>query len=430
MWENIPNRMPASQPHCNVTGRVSGTLGPRGESVKPNIAIIANVMAPYRLHAHLRIARELHEVTLWSVLTHDKGSQDWAVELLDEIRPVHFGRGESVSSQDSLSGAPREWARGGRIIDWLEKNDIRAVVLNGYNDPGRLRILRWCHSTNLPVMLWTDSNVHSDQVSGAKAALKKLIVGQVMDMCDAYLPCGTLGAKYFQRYGADPARMFFFPVEPDYDLIASLPRDRIEAVRQRFGLDPARKRIITCGRLVHVKRVDLSIDAFAQVAAERPEWDLVIAGGGPLHAELEARVPPALRSRILFTGFMADQADVSALYRLSDLLLIPSDYEPWALVVNEGAAAGLAIISSEVVGAAGELVREGVNGAIFPKGDLVQLVQKLHSATAPERINALRAGSAPVLAEWRERGDPIAGLRNALRAVGVLPQQMAASAAS
>jgi glycosyltransferase involved in cell wall biosynthesis len=174
------------------------------------------------------------------------------------------------------------------------------------------------------------------------------------------------------------------------------------------------------GRLVPEKRVDLAIDAFACVAAQRPEWDLVIAGDGVLRAELEARVPAPLRPRVTWTGFLADPADVSAVYRLCDVLVLPSDYEPWALVVNEAAAAGLAVVSSSVVGAAHELVREGVNGALFPPGQVGAAAAALLSVTDPSRVDALRAGSARVLEAWRKQGDPVEGLRAALRHCGVL----------
>ena len=113
-------------------------------------------------------------------------------------------------------------------------------------------------------------------------------------------------------------------------------------------------------------------------------------------------------------GFIDDQDAVSAVYRNCDVLALPSDYEPWALVINEAAAAGLAIVASDAVGAAAELVRDGVNGGIFPSGSLQALTERLMFVTEPERIETLKAGSAAVLAEWRKVADPVEGLRQAL----------------
>jgi glycosyltransferase involved in cell wall biosynthesis len=173
--------------------------------------------------------------------------------------------------------------------------------------------------------------------------------------------------------------------------------------------------------MVPEKRPDLLIDAFGAVAGERPDWDLVMVGGGPLRESLELRIPPDLRRRFVWTGPLDDQPAVSALYRSADVLVLPSDYEPWALVVNEATAAGLAIVASHVVGAAAELVRDGVNGRIFPAGDLAALTDALRDVTAPGRVDAMRAESAEALADWRRRGDPVEGLRAALTYCKILP---------
>jgi glycosyltransferase involved in cell wall biosynthesis len=173
---------------------------------------------------------------------------------------------------------------------------------------------------------------------------------------------------------------------------------------------------------VPVKRVDLAIEAFSAMAAARPEWDLVVIGDGPLGASLNARVPALIRERVVWTGFIGCQRRVSAIYRCSDVLVVPSDFEPWGVVLNEAAAAGLAIVATEVVGAAAELVQPGVNGERVPPGDAEALGRALLRVTDPAHLEDYRNGSARVLAEWRERGDPVNGLRAALLGAGVLRQ--------
>jgi len=147
----------------------------------------------------------------------------------------------------------------------------------------------------------------------------------------------------------------------------------------------------------------------------RRDWDLVIAGDGELKGELQALVPREMEGRVKWLGFLSDQGDVSAVYRNSDVLCLASEHEPWALVVNEAVAAGLAVVASDVVGAAAELVREGVNGKTFVSKDLDGLIGALRWVTDGENIDGCRASSAGVLADWRKRGDPILGLKTALQ---------------
>ncbi len=386
---------------------------------RPAVALINNSQTPYRLHFHLRLARELRGVTIHSVFTHGESNAAWTLADPPEINPIRFGD-ESSKLQDSPRQALREWAKAGRIIQWMKQTDIRAAVVGGYNDPGRLRIIRWCYRNRVPCFLFADSNVHGDKATGVKKLVKGTLLRWVVSRLAGVLPCGRLGAEYFLRYGARADRIFYMPYEPDYRLIQEMPESQIAQVKQQFGLKDGRRRIVFSGRLVGVKRADLLVEAFCQIAAERPEWDLVMVGDGPDRDALRAKVPAALTDRVIWCGFVDDQAVVSATYRASQVLCLPSSYEPWAVVVNEAAAAGLAIVCSDVVGAAAELLVDGKNGRFFRSGDVKDLTAALSFVTSADRYEQLAAASAEVLADWRRRGDPVDGLRKALASVDVI----------
>src|SRR5437868_871620 len=240
-----------------------------------SLAIIVNALPPYRVHFHQRIAREMPEVKLWTVATHEGADQPWAYAPPAEINVVQFGPGESVTRQSDWKRAFHEWKKGGRIIDWLKKEKIEAVVVNGYNDAGRMRILKWCKRHGVPVMMFADSNIRGDGVHGFRALLKRRMMKRVLRLLDAILVCGSLGKEYFLKYGADERRFFFTPYEPDYDAIENLNEQSIRSVAGKFGLSEQRRRIVFTGRLVDVKRPDLILDAFATIADQRPLWDLV-----------------------------------------------------------------------------------------------------------------------------------------------------------
>jgi glycosyltransferase involved in cell wall biosynthesis len=384
------------------------------------LAIITNSCPPYRTHVHRRIVDEMPEIKLFSVFTHEVSSSAWAFEPASEIAPVMFGQNESTDTQGRLSQAAHEWRKGGRIIRWMRANRVRAAVVAGYNDLGRLRILRWCHRQRIPCLLHADSNILDDTRTGWRAWIKRRFLGKVLPWCDTVLVCGRLGKEYFLKYGVDPERIFFYPYEPDYNLIQNLSPQTVQDAKHRFGLSSERRSIVYSGRLISIKRVDLLIDAFSAIADQRPEWDLLIIGDGPLRQTLEQRLPAQLKNRCIWTGFIDDQSLVSALYRAADVLVLPSEREPWALVINEAAAAGLAIVASHVVGAAAELVRDNVNGKIFRSGDLQHLIQCLMDVTRADKIDAYKSASISLLQEWRDRCDPIQGLRRALQFTGVL----------
>jgi glycosyltransferase involved in cell wall biosynthesis len=337
-----------------------------------------------------------------------------------EINPVLFGKGHPVAEQSRPRWMLSDWHKAGRIITWLKANRARAVIIGGYNDLTRLRLLRWCRRAGVPCYVFADSNIHADTAKGLKRLVKNALVRWVVRQAAGIMPCGTAGQRFFERYGLRPECCFIVPYEPDYELIRTLPESDIARARADFGLDEGRKRLVACARLIPHKRIDLAIDAFSAIAPERSEWDLVIIGDGPERAALEVRVPVGLKSRITWCGFIGEQSRISAIYRASHILICPSDLEPWGVVINEAAAAGLAIVASSAVGAAAELVRDGVNGRMFPAGRLPALIDALRDATAPEVTSRYRAGSVEVLADWRHRADPIQGIRHAMVPHGLM----------
>ena len=379
---------------------------------KPILAIVGGGLVPYRIHFHRRITAEMGDFHLVHLNTHHPKAEPWGmlespgldIRLLDRRPEPARGLSDPVNQLMIYR----------RLSAQLRTLRPACVVFNGYNHLAHLLALRWCHRNGIPSILNSDSNIHGDARTGLARVIKDRLLGWVVRRVDAITVCGSLGKKYFERYGADPGRIFYSPYEPDYGLIQNIPQSEVEAVAARFKLDPARKRIVFCARLVEVKRPDLAIDAFAAVAHQRPDWDLLMVGDGVLRDYLRLRVPTDLRHRVLWVGFVPEQRVVSCLYRACHVMVLPSDYEPWALVVNEAVAAGLAMVTSDVVGAAHELVDQAVNGERFPRSDRAALRQSLLHATDPTLLNDLRQGSTRVLARWRADADPVTGLKRAM----------------
>ncbi|HWE03809.1 MAG TPA: glycosyltransferase family 4 protein [Tepidisphaeraceae bacterium] len=397
------------------------------DAEKIPIAMISNSMPPYRVHVHRRVVREMKELQVSTLRTHIEDERWLSISQrdADEIGMISFGQ-VSCWDQGRLKYWRREWSVGGKLIEWIGAHGVRAVVLVGYNDPGRLRLLLWCKRRGIPVFIWGDSNIADENTNlrghPFKATLKKLIVPRLLGLGAGAFSFGTAGKEYFGKYGVGADRIFFFPLEPDYQAIRALSPRIIAGARDRFGLAQDRRRFLFCGRMIPIKRPELLVEAFCAIAQRRPTWDLIMLGDGPMRAEIESRTPPLMRQRVIWTGHVPDQDIVRGVQRSCDVLVLPSDREPWALVINEALAGGLAIVSTTIAGAAVDLVRDGVNGYTFAPGDRPALESRLLDASEESQLAALRAMAAPTLADWIRKADPVAGLRKALAAVGVLPQ--------
>ena len=130
-----------------------------------------------------------------------------------------------------------------------------------------------------------------------------------------------------------------------------------------------------CGQLIARKGVDLLVDAFVRVAADLPGARLRLVGAGPLRAVLEDRVPPGLRDRVTFAGFLPLDG-LPAEFAAADAFVLPSRHDGWGVVVNQALAAGLPVIATEAVGAA-ELLSAPDTGAVIPAGSADALTAAL-----------------------------------------------------
>ena len=117
-----------------------------------------------------------------------------------------------------------------------------------------------------------------------------------------------------------------------------------------------------------------------------------------------------------FLGFK-NQSELPAYYDLCEVFVLPSVFEPWGLVVNEVMNAGRAVIVSDQVGCAPDLVRHGENGFIFQAGNLADLAQALTKVLENQEICRLMGqNSRKIIGEWSLEAD-VRGLKSALMSV-------------
>lgn len=113
-------------------------------------------------------------------------------------------------------------------------------------------------------------------------------------------------------------------------------------------LRPGMRNLVYLGRLEERNGPDLAIDAFARIAALRPDVRLLMAGDGPMRQALEERVPEALRDRVEFVGAVYDQRP--ELLASASLFLLPARAVGFSIMVLEAFAAGLPVVALPALG--------------------------------------------------------------------------------
>lgn len=142
-------------------------------------------------------------------------------------------------------------------------------------------------------------------------------------------------------------------------------------------------RIISVGRLYPQKNQEMMIRAFAKVADEFPDWQLVIYGEGPLRAELEFLVSSfKLHDRVLLPG---RTENVIEELRKSKIFCMSSDYEGLSNAMIEAICVGLPVVTTKVSGTE-ELIRDGDNGFVVAIGDVEDMTKVLFSLITQEEL--------------------------------------------
>ena len=196
---------------------------------------------------------------------------------------------------------------------------------------------------------------------------------------DAIITDGGQISRFVAANGADPAKVFTAEFSVDNDWFAR-DVDAAACDAQRVSLDAAdRPLILAVSRLVPEKGLDVLIAAASQL------WDLapvvVVAGTGPLRAELEAQAHVLNVDLRLLGGLPPERMPL--LYATADVFAMPSVTtpqvrEPWGLGVNEAHCQRLPVVASDAVGAAaGRLVVNNETGLVVPERDSEALAAAL-----------------------------------------------------
>ncbi len=152
------------------------------------------------------------------------------------------------------------------------------------------------------------------------------------------------------------------------------------------------------------KRKGLDILLAATVAMPRElqaRLALRVAGLKELPPELEGIIGLASSSDVTCLGFL-EPDDVRKELRSADILVVPSRYDGWAVVVEEAMAEGTPVIASDEVGAAADLVVDGYSGFTFPSEDSEALAAALTAVMCGHVSDrSLGAGALAIVAQHR-----------------------------
>lgn len=239
------------------------------------------------------------------------------------------------------------------------------------------------------------------QREGIGKHIRKFLIGKVLlnGLIDKYLYVGQQNKKFYKYFSAPDKKLFFSPYSIDNERFKEgvFHYDKREQ-RAKLGIQDDDYVILFTGKFTPVKRPLDLVKAFH--ALDLSNKHLVLVGDGILKEEMSGYISANHVKGVHFTGFI-NQSELPGYYVIADVLVLCSESETWGLSVNEAMACGLPVVVSDKVGCCEDLVKEGLNGYIFPKGDVDALAKALERvAQQRSKISGMGLESERIINEY------------------------------
>ncbi|MEN9517620.1 MAG: hypothetical protein RLZZ381_208 [Cyanobacteriota bacterium] len=173
-------------------------------------------------------------------------------------------------------------------------------------------------------------------------------------------------------------------------------------------VNPQKNWLVSMGRLTEQKGFDLLLEAFAKIAPQYPDWQLLILGRGELREQLaQMRDDLGLSGQVIFTGALNNPF---AVLKRAKLFVMASRNEGFPMAHGEALACGLPVICTDCPSGPSEMIRQNIDGLLVPNQNVAALGAAMESLMSNEPERQKLAAKAPevlerfgldaIVAEW------------------------------
>ncbi len=234
--------------------------------------------------------------------------------------------------------------------DWLVAR-AALELKNGYGKP----LVSTIHSTEVG----RRNGIHN----GYQRTIHN-VESQLVHQSDRLICCSRFMAEQVsQTFGVPMSKLDI--IHNGVDALKFSIKTNVKSAKKKYAPN-GEKLILYVGRLVHEKGVHVLIGAMPNVLSKMPNVKLIIVGEGGMKESLQREAYElGVSDKVLFAGFVDDET-LRLLYKISDVAVFPSLYEPFGIVALEAMAARLPVVVSDVGGLA-EIVKHDETGVtVYP----------------------------------------------------------------
>jgi len=294
-----------------------------------------------------------------------------------------------------------------------QKPDL--VLICGYYPRSQLLLAVFLRVLGQRIGLRSDNTLTHTSFSGWRGRLRRVGVGWIQRLFHTWHPVGEQAHAYLRAISGTQRPCYRFAYAVDNDWFAEhSAQSRNDRPRFLANQGWPQDAYVVLGIMKWNDREDplTLVAAFQRLLQAEPRARLILIGDGPLRAAVETACQ-SLGDNVLRPGYVP-YSHLPTWYGKADVFVHPSPDEPWGVSVNEAMACGLPVFAAMGVGAAHELIVDGVNGRIVPNRDPLALASALKQLLQNPALAAL----------WGERCRAVAGEWSYVQTIEAFQQAM------
>lgn len=299
---------------------------------------------------------------------------------------------EFVPNVASKPGSHHFWGiNNPGLIPALKSFNPDYILIYGWSFISHLWILQFYRGSAKLLFRGDSVLLNEAKTFSLKKIIRQLVLKWVYRRINYALYVGSANKAYYERFGVNGSRLVFIPHSIDHLRFRTHDSLVIEASaarwRQELGFPVEKLVFLFAGKFDRIKNLALLIQAFRQL--KYAHIQLLLVGNGSEETNLKQLAQGD--ERISFLNFQ-NQSKMPEVYRLGDVVVLPSFSETWGLCINEAFACSRPAIVSSKVGCATDLIQAGCTGWVFDSNNEHMLKQCLESAVAQGKMGLQKMG--------------------------------------
>ena len=346
-----------------------------------HVAIITNIPAPYRVDFFDYLQKSYTDYRFTVIYSSkNEDNRSWKI---DETKLQHsiFLESRTIKVRKRFDTTYLHIPRG--VSGVLKELKPDVVVGSEYN-PTILQALSYCRRSKIPFISWTDGTLYSER---NRNFIQKFLRRYVVSKASSYIASSTKSKEAQVYYGADERKCHISFLAVDVDKYIQKPSGEGQG------------KILCVGSLIERKGVDLLLRALSNVMID---YELYLAGSGKEKENLISLAEQLkIEQKIHFLGQLSRE-ELLKHYADSDLFVLPTREDCFALVILEAMCSGLPIVCSKYADGAFDLIEEGKNGFIVDPYDEKAFAEKIEKVLKDEVLReTMRSRSKTALDKFR-----------------------------